>query len=77
MQIQIDNRNSNVVYTGYQFGNYFRLDLDPNKKSSTYQNSIKPKHELGESPYRFNWQTPILISKHNQDIIYLGSNKLH
>ena len=26
---------------------------------------------------RFNWQTPILISKHNQDIIYLGSNKLH
>ena len=77
MQIQIDKRNSNVVYTGYQFGNYFRLDLDPNKKSSTYQNSIKPKHELGESPYRFNWQTPILISKHNQDIIYLGSNKLH
>ena len=22
MQIQIDNRNSNIVYTGYQFGNY-------------------------------------------------------
>ena len=23
MQVQIDNRNSNIVYTGYQFGNYF------------------------------------------------------
>ena len=72
MQIQIDKRNSNIVYTGYQFGNYFRLDLEKGKR--TY---IQPKHELGESPYRFNWQTPILLSHHNQDILYLGGNKLH
>ena len=26
---------------------------------------------------RFNWQTPIHLSRHNQDILYLGSNKLH
>src|SRR5690606_12632842 len=37
---------------------------------------IQPKHELGDSPYRFNWQTPILLSPHNQDILYLGGNKL-
>ncbi|MCB0374347.1 MAG: glycosyl hydrolase [Sinomicrobium sp.] len=72
MQVQIDNRDPNVVYTGYQFGNYFRLDRKEDK--STY---IQPKHELGESPYRFNWQTPILLSPHNQDILYLGGNKLH
>lgn len=72
MQVQIDNRNSNIVYTGYQFGNYYRLDLVNNKQ--TY---IQPKHELGEAPYRFNWQTPILLSSHNQDILYLGGNKLH
>ncbi|TXN37544.1 glycosyl hydrolase [Flagellimonas hymeniacidonis] len=72
MQVQIDNRNSNIVYTGYQFGNYFRLDLATGK-----QKYIQPKHELGESPYRFNWQTPILLSSHNQDILYLGGNKLH
>ncbi len=72
MQVQIDNRNSNTVYTGYQFGNYYRLDLAAGK-----QKYIQPKHELGESPYRFNWQTPILLSKHNQDILYLGGNKLH
>ncbi|MBN09434.1 MAG: glycosyl hydrolase [Flavobacteriaceae bacterium] len=78
MQIQIDNRNSNIVYTGFQFGNYFRLDLSPDRKTSNnYNNPIKPIHELGEAPYRFNWQTPILLSSHNQDIIYLGSNKLH
>lgn len=72
MQIQIDNRNSDIVYTGFQFGNYYRLD-----RSSSERTYIQPKHELGESPYRFNWQTPILLSHHNQDILYLGSNKLH
>lgn len=72
MQVQIDNRNSNIVYTGFQFGNYFRLDLDKQKNKR-----IQPKHELGEAPYRFNWQTPILLSSHNQDILYFGSNKLH
>ncbi|EAQ42667.1 glycosyl hydrolase [Polaribacter sp. MED152] len=72
MQVQVDERNQNIVYTGYQFGNYFRIDREKGKQ--TY---IQPKHTLGETPYRFNWQTPILLSKHNQDILYLGGNKLH
>ncbi|MEM8999109.1 MAG: glycosyl hydrolase [Bacteroidota bacterium] len=72
MQVQIDNRNSNIVYTGFQFGNYYRLDLINGKRKR-----IQPKHELGEAPYRFNWQTPILLSAHNQDILYLGGNRLH
>jgi len=71
MQVQIDNRNSNIVYTGYQFGNYFRLNLETGDRAY-----IQPKHTLGENPYRFNWQTPILLSPHNQDILYLGGNKL-
>jgi hypothetical protein len=71
MQVQIDSRDLNTVYTGFQFGNYFRLDLKT--EETTY---IQPKHELGENPYRFNWQTPILLSPHNQDILYFGGNKL-
>ena len=72
MQVQVDDRNPNIVYTGYQFGNYYRMDLE--SEDFTY---IQPKHTLGENPYRFNWQTPIHLSKHNQDILYLGGNKLH
>lgn len=71
MQVEIDNRNSDIVYTGFQFGNYYRLNRET--EEHTY---IQPKHELGETPYRFNWQTPILLSPHNQDILYLGGNKL-
>ncbi len=72
MEVQIDKNQPNIVYTGSQFGSYFRLDLDSNKRTF-----IKPRHKLGESPYRFNWQTPILLSSHNHDILYLGSNILH
>lgn len=72
MQVQVDDRNPNIVYTGYQFGNYFRIDRESGKNEY-----IQPKHTLGENPYRFNWQTPIHLSKHNQDILYLGGNKLH
>ena len=71
MQVQIDNRNSDIVYTGYQFGNYFRI----NRETGDFHR-FNIRHELGERPYRFNWQTPILLSPHNQDIIYLGGNKL-
>lgn len=38
---------------------------------------IRPQHDLGEKPLRFNWQTPILLSKHQPDILYYGSNKFH
>ena len=72
MQIQVDGRNATIVYTGFQFGNYYRLDI-ANEKSEP----ITPKAAKGEKPLRFNWQTPILLSSHNQDIVYFGSQFLH
>jgi photosystem II stability/assembly factor-like uncharacterized protein len=72
MQVQIDSRNTDIVYTGFQFGNYFRIDRTTDKSES-----ITPKPKEGEEELRFNWQTPILLSSHNQDILYLGSNFLH
>ena len=57
MQIQIDKRDSNIIYTGSQFGVYYRLDNNSQKRYF-----IKPKHDLGEKKLRFNWQTPILLS---------------
>ncbi|MDT0642022.1 glycosyl hydrolase [Zunongwangia sp. F363] len=71
MQVEIDSRNPNLVYTGFQFGNYFRINQETDERDY-----IQPRHNLGEKPYRFNWQAPILLSPHNQDILYMGSNKL-
>jgi photosystem II stability/assembly factor-like uncharacterized protein len=72
MQVQIDSRDNTTVYTGYQFGNYFRVN-----KLTAENKYITPKHELGEVPYRWNWQTPILLSRHNQDILYMASHRFH
>ncbi len=67
MQVQIDTRTNNLVYTGYQFGNYTKIDRKSGKREY-----ITPRADKKEEPYRFNWQTPILLSSHNQDIVYFG-----
>ncbi len=72
MQVAIDTRTNTTVYTGFQFGNYFRINTATGQRKF-----ITPKHKLGERPLRWNWQTPIHLSTHNQDILYMGSNKVH
>ncbi len=72
MQVAVDTRNNEVVYTGYQFGNYFRIDTKTGERKY-----ITPKHTLGDAPYRWNWEAPIALSSHNQDIVYFGSNRFH
>ena len=67
MQVQIDTRKNNLVYTGYQFGNYSKID-----RISGERNYITPQADKKEEPFRFNWQTPILLSSHNQDVVYFG-----
>lgn len=72
MKVQIDTRDNQTVYAGYQFGHYYRID-----RSSGENKYLHPSHELGERPLRWNWQTPLLLSRHNQDVVYMGSNRFH
>lgn len=72
MQVAVDQRDNETIYTGFQFGNYFKVN-----RRKEGQKFISPTHELGERPLRFNWQTPISLSSFNQDILYFGANKLY
>lgn len=72
MQIAVDTRDNATIYTGFQFGNYFRINRKTGKRKR-----ITPRHELGERPPRFNWQTPIWLSAHQQDVLYLGAHRLY
>jgi photosystem II stability/assembly factor-like uncharacterized protein len=72
MQVQVDTRDNKTVYSGFQFGFYNRQTV-----GGANPKSIKPYSELGEPKLRFNWQTPIALSRHNQDVIYLGSNRFY
>lgn len=73
MQVQVDGRDNLTTYYGSQFGNYART----NRLTKEGTKRITPRHQLGEKPLRFNWQAPILLSPHNNDILYFGSNKFH
>jgi len=73
MQVQVDTRDNMTTYAGSQFGYYTRI----NRKTKEDKRSVRPSPELGEKPLRFNWQTPILLSRHNQDIFYIGANRLY
>lgn len=72
MQTEIDTRDNHTIYTGYQFGHYYRID-----KATGDNKKITPMHNLGEKPYRWNWEAPIHLSRHNQNVVYMGSNRLH
>ncbi|MBN4049757.1 hypothetical protein JYT36_00860, partial [Bacteroidales bacterium AH-315-N07] len=72
MFVAIDPRNSDLVYTGMQFGHYFRIYKSKRKKKKF----ISPKHDIGKENYRYNWRTPLVLSPHNADILYIGAQKL-
>ncbi|MFP4025955.1 MAG: VPS10 domain-containing protein [Thiohalospira sp.] len=68
---KIDPENPNIIYNEYQYGNVYRYD----KKSgeSVY---IKPQPAKGELTYKWNWNTPIIISPHKNTRLYIAANVL-
>lgn len=69
MHVAIDPRDSSTLYSGYQFGYSFRAD-------KMGYHSIRPRDTLSESAYRYNWNTPVILSPHNPDVLYFGANKV-
>ncbi len=72
MQVAIDTRDNNTIYTGFQFGNYYQISRD----GEVDDRRITPDHALGDRPYRWNWESPIHLSTHNQDILYMGADRV-
>lgn len=72
MHVAANPTNTDIVYIGFQYGNYTRRDLATGKNAR-----ITPVHKLGEDRYRYNWNTPVNISRHNPEIIYFGSQRLN
>ncbi len=67
---QADPVDANTVYSESQQGSISRLNVSTGERKS-----VRPVREAGEA-YRFDWNTPILISPHNHNRIYLGGNRL-
>lgn len=72
MVVAVDTRTNDIIYTGFQFGNYFRINTKTGERKS-----VTPSHDIGRAPNRWNWRTPAILSKHNQDIFYMGSQYVY
>lgn len=68
----IDPTDPNIIYCESQQGFIHRFD-----RRTGQAVDIKPQPTAGEESFRFNWDSPILISPHNPKRIYFGSRKLH
>lgn len=71
MYVSVDPRDNKTTYTGYQFGNYVRLTPEGGRED------VRPRDRFGEPALRYNWNTPVILSSHNPDIVYFGANRVY
>jgi photosystem II stability/assembly factor-like uncharacterized protein len=67
----VDPRDEDVVYDEIQGGNLFRT-----RKSTLERKDIRPSPKPGEPRYRFNWNTPIHLSRATPGTMYYGAQFL-
>jgi len=68
---QIDPEDPNIIYTQYQYGGLARYDRRTQERVF-----IAPHPASGELQYKWNWNTPLLISPHDNKRIYYAAEKL-
>jgi len=62
---------SSLLYNASQNGNIIRVD----RKTGNMQ-GLKPFPSDSKEKYRFDWVTPLAISKHSSKKVFLGGNRL-
>jgi photosystem II stability/assembly factor-like uncharacterized protein len=67
----IDPVNPDILYAQSQYGWLVRYD-----KRSGESLGIKPMEREGEEPYRWNWDSPLLISPRDHKRLYFAANKV-
>jgi len=76
--IAVDPENPNIVYGGSYDGFLTRVNHENNSVRSV---SVWPDNPMGhgveDMKYRFQWNFPIMFSRHNPDVLYTFSNHVH
>lgn len=69
---QVDPKDPNTVYSQWQYGGLIRYDRNTGEKVD-----IKPTPLSTEKALRWNWDAPLLISKHHSNRLYFAANKVY
>jgi hypothetical protein len=67
----VDPSDPSIIYVESQNGSVSRLELKTGERKS-----IRPEARPGEKRYRFDWNSPIVISPHNNRTIYFAGNRV-
>jgi photosystem II stability/assembly factor-like uncharacterized protein len=70
-QCQVDPKDASVVYAEGQFGELRRVNV-----GTGVSVNIRPQPSEGQPEYRFNWNSPLLLSPHDPKTVYFGGNVL-
>ncbi|MEP2653888.1 MAG: glycosyl hydrolase [Paraglaciecola sp.] len=68
---QIDPNDPNIVYAQYQYGGLARYD-----KRTRERVSITPHPKTGENAYKWNWNSPLLLSPHSPTRLFYAAEKV-
>ena len=66
-----DPRDARTLYAETQDGNIARVDRDTGERKT-----IRPQAARGEPPLRWAWDTPLILSPHDSNILLVGANKV-
>ena len=76
--IAVDPKNPNIVYGGSYDGFLTRVN---HEKETVRSVSVWPDNPMGhgaeDMKYRFQWNFPIMFSRHDPNTLYTFSNKVH
>ncbi len=69
---QVDPEDPNTIYAELQYGDIVRFDRRTGESVG-----IQPQEAKNESPNRWNWDSPIIISPHSHTRLYFASQRLY
>ena len=67
--------NTDIMFAESQGGNIARVNLAANERASI-RPIARPTDDEEDRQLRWNWDTPILLSAHNDQVVYAASNIL-
>ncbi|HEX2977458.1 MAG TPA: hypothetical protein VHO68_16110, partial [Bacteroidales bacterium] len=67
----VDPTDPNIVYAEAQYGNMVRYD-----RKSGEAIDIRPEPAKGEETFKWNWNAPLVVSRHDPQRLYCAANKV-
>ena len=69
--VAVDPSDPDLVYYESQAGYIRRLNLRTGR-----ERNLRPSNREGEPVFRFNWNTPFIVSPHDSTVLWMGGNHL-